>query len=223
MNQRRGGVVLVAFASVAAIYYGLRMGPTQTSPPATAAASGSASVSPATDAGAATAMAPETGELAGPTPDPSAQMPPPTIDPRCPAGMEFKDEFSTHGPGGAKGCVSRRADGAFSREGRWAVKITGDRVMIGDYVHDLQEGRWTFWYEQGGKAEETEYLHGLPHGLQIVWNKDGEKVAERHYTNGGLDGPVTIFRPDGRIIRQVWKDGRQIEPAPEEPPVDIHL
>jgi hypothetical protein len=226
MNRRRGGMIVLAFAAVAAIYYGLRTGPTQTSPSPSTSESASASVaaSPSVADAGMPALPLETVASTGgvPTVDPSTKGPPPTIDPRCPAGQTFK-EITIHGPGGGKGCVRRRADGSDSREGRWSVQLTGDRTMIGTFVDDKEEGRWTTWYDQGGKAEEMDYLHGIPDGLQIVWSKEGLKGAERHYTKGAIDGDVTIFRPDGRIIRQVWKNGVQIDPPPNEPPIEMKV
>jgi hypothetical protein len=157
-----------------------------------------------------------------PTVDPSSKVPPPAIDPRCAVGQTFK-EISIHGPGGGKGCVRRRADGSDSREGLWSVQLPGDRTMIGTFVDDKEEGRWTTWYDQGGKAEEMEYLHGQRDGWQIEWSKEGLKGVERHYANGAIDGAVTIFRPDGRIIRQVWKNGVQIDPPPTDPPIEMKV
>lgn len=214
-------MLVVAFAALAATYYGLRMGPTRTSAPVAPSESVEPSTSPS--APAVMPMGMPEGAPSAPMVDPSTQIPPPPVDARCPAGMEFLDEFATHGAGGAKGCVARRADGSLSREGRWAVKLTGDRVMYGNYEKGLYEGHWTTWYEQGGKAEETDYQHGIRHGWQVEWNKEGQKVVERHYDKGGLDGPVTIFMPDGSLVRQVWKEGRQIDPPPDEPPIKIQL
>lgn len=66
-------------------------------------------------------------------------------------------------------------------------------------------GQVTEWYEDGGKASETEYRESELHGTAVGWDEEGRKLAEVEFSGGE------------EISRQEWdEEGNPVELAPPE-------
>ena len=70
--------------------------------------------------------------------------------------------------------------------------------LQGNTINGKKEGRFTIFYENGQKLEETNYKDGKADGKQTWWNEDGQKVAESYFKNGKLDGTATSWHNNGQ-------------------------
>jgi len=80
----------------------------------------------------------------------------------------------------------------------------------GNVINGKQEGRWTFFYENGQKLEETNYKDGKEDGRQTWWNEDGQKVTELYFINGKQDGTATSWHNNGQKAQVAnYKNGEE--------------
>jgi len=64
-------------------------------------------------------------------------------------------------------------------------KATASRTQ-GNYINGKQEGKVTWWYENGQKqkAFESNYINGEPDGTWTLWDEDGTIKKVENYQNG---------------------------------------
>jgi hypothetical protein len=97
--------------------------------------------------------------------------------------------------------------------GPWACHWPNGQVKYrATYINGKRHGRVICYWEDGTIAQEGTCEADECRG---VWTdyRFGGKYKETDYIDGN-NFTVTFFNPaDGRVVsRQVWKDGRQIEP-----------
>jgi len=72
------------------------------------------------------------------------------------------------------------------------------KVYVGNLLNGKQEGRWTFWFNNGRKSSEGFYKNGIKDGLETLWYNNGRKELEGTYKDGKLDGLFTFWYEDGQ-------------------------
>ena len=84
-------------------------------------------------------------------------------------------------------------------------KATASRTQ-GNCINGKQEGKVTWWYENGQKALEGNYKNGKLEGKQTYWYDNGQLWYEGNYINGKLEGKWTGWHENG----QLWYEGNYI-------------
>ena len=51
-------------------------------------------------------------------------------------------------------------------------------MLEGKYFNDLEDGFWTYWYENGQIKEEISWVDGNLFGKNIQWDEDGKITFE---------------------------------------------
>ena len=62
--------------------------------------------------------------------------------------------------------------------------LGGKTEYEGSYKYGKQDGKWTWWYENGQKKSEQTYKDGKEDGLHTQWYENGQKRIEGNYRNG---------------------------------------
>jgi len=80
------------------------------------------------------------------------------------------------------------------KEGWWVESSVDPRLVDdfkattirtqGNYINGKQEGKVTWWYENGQKALEGNYINGEPDGTWTLWDEDGTIKKVENYQNG---------------------------------------
>ena len=80
-----------------------------------------------------------------------------------------------------------------------------------EWNHGIEDGLYTYWYNDGQKEQEGNYKDGEKDGKWTKWDNDGQKQSEETYKDGQLDGLVTAWYENGQKKREViYKDGKRI-------------
>ncbi len=75
-------------------------------------------------------------------------------------------------------------------------------------VDGLQEGPWTWWYENGQKAQEAVFDFGKEEGPWTWWYENGQKGVEGVYKNGKKEGTWTWWQANGqKAMEGAFKNG----------------
>ncbi len=131
----------------------------------------------------------------------------------------------------AKGTFKDGRDWSYVYLGRYS---THDSFLVknnaeGIWTNGIADGKWTFWYEDGGKFAEGSYKSGNGVGLWTWWYNSGAKYMEGNFRSGKYDigstwfglpagGPyhskdVTLFTACGLAVG-VWKCWHQYSSSP---------
>lgn len=75
-------------------------------------------------------------------------------------------------------------------------------------VDGMQEGLWTWWYENGQKAQEAVFKYGKEEGPWTWWYQSGQKGVEGAYKNGKEEGTWTWWHANGqKAMEGAFKNG----------------
>jgi len=86
--------------------------------------------------------------------------------------------------------------------------LGGKTEYEGSYKNGKQDGKWTYWHENGQKSGEVTYKDGKRDGLHTSWHDNGQKSGEVTWKDGELDGLHTSWHDNGQKSGEVtWKDG----------------
>lgn len=61
---------------------------------------------------------------------------------------------------------------------------SGQLYSSGEMNEDIQEGEWTWYYENGNVLSTVKFVDGQKEGKQIRWTESGEKAKVEYYENG---------------------------------------
>jgi len=87
-----------------------------------------------------------------------------------------------------------------------------ERIECAFYLElmGVENGKWTYWYDNGQKFREREYLNGKPNRKWTCWYPNGQKSEEKEYLNGKENGKWTQWYDDGQIkSKGEYKNGKE--------------
>jgi len=87
--------------------------------------------------------------------------------------------------------------------------LGGKTEYEGSYKNGKQDGKWTYWWENGQKMMEGNWKNGKPwDGKKILWHQNGQKQSELTIKDGELDGKGTSWYENGQKKEEAtYKDG----------------
>ncbi len=119
--------------------------------------------------------------------------------------------------------LARRQYASGARDGDWTTyepseDESADLVKIREehYSGGKPDGVWKSWRPDGKPAQETTFKGGQLNGVAIEWDEAGDKRMEITFVDGKRQGVTRVWRPDGKVVEQMFEDGRMIsQKAPE--------
>ena len=78
--------------------------------------------------------------------------------------------------------------------------LGGKTEYEGSYKNGKQDGKWTYWWENGQKGAEETYKDGKEEGLWTVWYENGQKKQEGTYKDG-KKSKLKCWNERGKKIR----------------------
>ena len=69
-----------------------------------------------------------------------------------------------------------------------AFYCNGQKKHQETFNNGLGHGTWSYWHEDGKKAQEIRYLEKQFDGLETEWFENGQKKAEVRWSKGDLHG-----------------------------------
>lgn len=63
----------------------------------------------------------------------------------------------------------------------------------GEHYHGDKQGRWTYYYEDGGRESEGEYVEGFESGEWSFWHPNGQLRARGPLDDGGYKSGVWAY------------------------------
>ena len=70
---------------------------------------------------------------------------------------------------------------------------SGAKKSFENYKNGMQEGRSTFWYENGKIAKEGDYKNGKEEGKWSFYYENGKPKAEENYRWGKKNGAANVL------------------------------
>lgn len=64
-----------------------------------------------------------------------------------------------------------------------------------------KEGRWTYYYEDGGVKSHIDYKNDIKDGEEITYYKNGQIASRKHYINNSPGGVFNYWRENGTLSR----------------------
>ena len=118
--------------------------------------------------------------------------------------------------GGMKLAVTG-TEGKTIKQGKWEYWYEdGGKRCEAEYVDDKPIGRHTWWYRNGQKESEGEFVDGLAQGTWMYWHDNGQKAAQGDYFNGNKVGRWVRWGDDGKVVENKEHsvpDARMIQQA----------
>lgn len=73
----------------------------------------------------------------------------------------------------------------------------------------LRNGRWTYWYANGGRQTEGEYVENRPEGIHRWWYPNGQLKVEGPYSRGQKQGQWVWYHANGqKMMEGAYFDGK---------------
>ena len=89
--------------------------------------------------------------------------------------------------------------------------LGGKTEYEGSYKNGKQDGKWTYWWENGQKGLEATFKNGKQDGLMTGWYENGQKEREGTLKDGEIDGLSTQWYENGQKRGEAtFKDGSLI-------------
>ena len=87
--------------------------------------------------------------------------------------------------------------------------LGGKTEYEGSYKNGKQDGKWTYWWENGQKGAEETYKNGEFDGKSTSWHENGQKMMEGNWKNGKpWDGKQILWHQNGQKQSELTiKDG----------------
>jgi antitoxin component YwqK of YwqJK toxin-antitoxin module len=88
----------------------------------------------------------------------------------------------------------------------------GKKHAAGKYVNGMRDGPFVWWFEWGGRSEESNYINGILNGLYQQWYYTGDIAKYGVYKDGQKDGEWEEFKPPKprRMRLQTYEMGELI-------------
>lgn len=101
-------------------------------------------------------------------------------------------------------------DGQDERHGLWAAwDRNGQKVLEGNYQHDVPVGVFTWWHPNGQKSIQGEYRDGRQTAKWTWWHANGQKQIEGDYALGEQSGQWIWWNTEGQVAEAaVYSGGR---------------
>lgn len=120
----------------------------------------------------------------------------------------------------------RLIDGQFVddlRDGRWSFyRPDGLKLSRGAFRRGRPTGPWNWWYPNGQQRMLGDYMDGLRNGTWSYWYEDGTRVAEGMYLSGLREGEWRFLNAEGGTVRtEKWQRGKLLEAKGDDPPIDL--
>ena len=80
---------------------------------------------------------------------------------------------------------------------RVSLEWVDDRLFhLGE--EEAYSGQYTYYHDNGERAEQSQVRNGLLHGDMSIWNEEGIKICEAEYQDGIKHGKVTLSYDNGQ-------------------------
>ena len=63
------------------------------------------------------------------------------------------------------------------KNGPYREYLENGQILEANYKDGKEDGKWTYWYENGQKWEEGNYKDGIPKGNWNFWMKSGTQLS----------------------------------------------
>lgn len=131
------------------------------------------------------------------------------ILPSCPPGAHL---MGAPPPKASEVWCQKTVNGRPLKDGPFIVYgASGDKMIQGTYRNGVQEGEWTFWYENGARASIDHYVNGVQIGVHTSWYANGQKAIEGEYQRGKREGVWTQWDPGGLTSHKMVYRGGKLE------------
>ncbi len=113
-------------------------------------------------------------------------------------------------PDGSLEAVREFAEG--KRNGTWKTfDETGEQQLSEEnYADGKLDGMWQTWWENGKPRQQATFKQGQRDGTTIEWDSEGVKRAEVEFVDNKQDGITRLWPADGKVVEQVYKEGKLI-------------
>ena len=74
-----------------------------------------------------------------------------------------------------------------------------EKEYNGNDLIEMDNGLWTYWYDNGMKELEVTYKDGKVDGLYTEWYENGQKRYEVTYKDGELVNIIGKWNKDGSV------------------------
>jgi antitoxin component YwqK of YwqJK toxin-antitoxin module len=93
-----------------------------------------------------------------------------------------------------------KKEGKPKRHGKWTEFYEhGGKKFEGEFDEDQPIGLHTWWYSNGQKQAEGRFDHGKPHGHWVWWHENGLKQKDGAFQQGVQSGTWVHWKPDGKV------------------------
>ena len=88
----------------------------------------------------------------------------------------------------------------------------GQKEQEGTYKGGEKDGKWTKWYNDGQKQSEETLKNKKEDGLWTYWHKNGHKKSEKKYSDGKGQGLWTYWDKNGQKKKETsYEDGNLVD------------
>jgi antitoxin component YwqK of YwqJK toxin-antitoxin module len=83
----------------------------------------------------------------------------------------------------------------------------------GEFNDNQQDGKWTYFYENGNKMYEQTLVKGRQEGKVTSWYAIGTLESEKEYKNGQAHGKWVFYaKQAGKVLKTAYyKEGKKIK------------
>lgn len=99
--------------------------------------------------------------------------------------------------------VKEFSDGSTIKDGHyteWYAPPGHQKMIEGEYVDGLRQGKWTLWHENGKPRRTENFLNGKLEGSWKQYRDDGTLESEECYRNNLRDGKWVDYDSTGKHI-----------------------
>ncbi|MCK4843209.1 MAG: toxin-antitoxin system YwqK family antitoxin [Methylococcales bacterium] len=91
-----------------------------------------------------------------------------------------------------------------------AYYFNGQKKHEETFNNGVGHGTWSYWYENGNKAQETRYCSNQFDGLETEWFENGQKKSEVNWSKGVLNGLWVSWYKNGQKEGEViYNNGKK--------------
>lgn len=83
------------------------------------------------------------------------------------------------------------------------VYDNGQVICSGEKINSLNEGVWTWYFEDGSIQMKGNFSRGKRTGTWKTYSKDGNLISESNYENNKLNGPSFKYDEHGHTVSEV--------------------
>ncbi|MCC7421765.1 MAG: hypothetical protein IT428_15910 [Planctomycetaceae bacterium] len=92
-------------------------------------------------------------------------------------------------------------EGKTIKQGKWIYWYEdGGKRCEAEYIDDKAVGRHSWWFRNGQKESEGEFIDGQAQGTWVYWHENGQKAAQGDYLNGTKVGRWVRWSDEGQVV-----------------------